>query len=301
MSEEQRALVALRERRVNFYGDHLVAVVVEEEAERRIYVPIRRIVEYLGLAWSSQLQRVKRDEDLAEGLRNVLLMQEEVGQHYEVACLRLEYLPGFLFGITTSKVREDLQPQVKRYKRECYRVLWEAFWRGELFTEEDELLPPPAQTVVAAADPLAVVMVEHQQETLALLQDHDQQTRTSQTRIEAKLDHAVDLLTGFLTTQQARVDKIDERTQRLTPKHALQVSNAIDRLCKLWRKRSPHLTEEQAKSWAYSRIHQRFQTTSYKEIADERINEVLAYLRKAIARASDGQEPEQDTLFNEPE
>lgn len=301
MNNEQRALVPLQERQVNFYGDNLLAVLVEEEGERRIYVPIRPIVEYLELAWSSQLQRIKRDEDLAEGLRSILLLRAEAGQRYEVSCLRLEYLPGFLFGITTSKVREDLRPQVRRYKRECYRVLWEAFQRGELFGNDGELpAPPGVETIVIDAnDSRSVTIVEQQHQTLRLLQEHDQSTHASLNRVESKLDHAVGLLADFFRNQQARIDKIDERTARLTPKHAQQVQDEVSLLVKLWRARRPDLSEGQAKSWAYSHIHQHFQASSHKEIADERFNEVMVFVRKAIRRASGGEYPEQ-TSWIEP-
>lgn len=302
MSEEPRALVPLQERQVDFYGDNLLAVLVEEDEKRWVYVPIRPIVEYLGLAWSSQLQRIKRDEDLAEGLRGVLLLRAEVGQRYEVSCLRLEYLPGFLFGITTSKVREDLRPQVRRYKRECYRVLWEAFQRGELFGDDDELpAPPGADTIVIDANaPLAVTIAEEQHRTLTLLQEHDQSTSESLNRVESKLDHAVGLLADFFSNQQARIDKIDERTAHLTPKHAQQVQDEVSLLVRLWRARRPDLSEEQAKSWAYSHIHQQFQAPSYKEIADERFGEVMTFIRKAIRRASRGQYPEQASWLEQP-
>lgn len=300
MSDEQRALVPLQERQITFYGDNLLAVLVEEDGERRVYVPIRPIVEYLALAWSSQLQRIKRDEDLAEGLRSILLLRPDAGQRYEVSCLRLEYLPGFLFGITTSKVRENLRPQVRRYKRECYRVLWEAFQRGELFGGEDELPAPPEDvTIVIEANSAQAVTRSEQHQALTLLQEHEQSTRKSLNRMESKLDHAVDLLTDLFSSQQARIDKIDERTARLTPKHALAVQKEVDVLVGLWRTRRPDLTEEQARSWAYSHIHDHFQAPSYKEIADERFHEVITFIRKAIRRASGGTYPRQTSWIEE--
>lgn len=297
MTDGSKALVPLQERRVSFYGDQILAVLVEEEGESHVYIPLRPIADRLKLSWSSQLQRVKRDPDLAEGLRDIELMREGAGQRYEQSCLRLEYLPGFLFGITTSKVRLDLQEQVRRYKRECHRVLWEAFQRGELFTGIGELLPPPATTIVVTAEPAGQLPGEILTDIQSTLHAHNQASRDGQARIEAQLNHAVELITTFFSEQVARIDQIDERTQRLSPAHAQQIQDAVDLLVKLWRKRSPHLTEAQAKSWAYHSIHQSFQASSYKEIADERFAEVLAYVRKAIQRASDSSEPEQGTLF----
>ena len=63
MSEE-KALVPIQEKTVNFYGDQIIAVLVEVNGQREVYVPVRPICEYLGLTWSAQLQRMKRDEVL---------------------------------------------------------------------------------------------------------------------------------------------------------------------------------------------------------------------------------------------
>ena len=65
---EEMALVPIEERKVDFYGDEITAVLVEIDGRQQIYVPVRPISEYLGLAWSAQLQRMRRDEVLAEGL-----------------------------------------------------------------------------------------------------------------------------------------------------------------------------------------------------------------------------------------
>ncbi len=99
MSDESTALVPIEEKRVNFYGDEITAVLVEVGGQRQISVPVRPICEYLGLTWSSQFMRMKRDEVLAEALSSVLIMRTEVGQRYELTCLQLEFLPGWLLGL----------------------------------------------------------------------------------------------------------------------------------------------------------------------------------------------------------
>jgi hypothetical protein len=62
------ALVPIQERRINFYGDEIIAVLVEVDGERQVYVPIRPICTYLGIDWASQYQRMKRDDVLAEDI-----------------------------------------------------------------------------------------------------------------------------------------------------------------------------------------------------------------------------------------
>ncbi len=69
MSNDRQALVPLEQRAVDFYEDQIIAVIVEEEGERRIYVPMRPIVEYLGLAWPPQYSRIQRDPVLSAASR----------------------------------------------------------------------------------------------------------------------------------------------------------------------------------------------------------------------------------------
>src|SRR5437763_104105 len=57
---EEIALVPIEERKVDFYGDEITAVLVEIDGREQISVPVRPISEYLGLAWSAQLQRMRR-------------------------------------------------------------------------------------------------------------------------------------------------------------------------------------------------------------------------------------------------
>jgi hypothetical protein len=54
MSDEP-ALMPVEQREINFYEDQLTAVLVEEDGNRRIYAPIRPLVDALGMAWKGPL------------------------------------------------------------------------------------------------------------------------------------------------------------------------------------------------------------------------------------------------------
>lgn len=132
MSEESTALVPVEEKIVSFYEDEVVAVAVEADGERQIVAPMRPIVEYLGLAWSSQLQRIRRDPVLARKVVGVFITNTPTaggtsGGRQEMLCLPLDMIHGWLFGITVSRVKEELQEKILRYQEECYRVLYAAF------------------------------------------------------------------------------------------------------------------------------------------------------------------------------
>ena len=129
------ALQPAEQKTVLFYDDEITAVRLEDG---RVYIPIRPICDTLGLAWSSQLQRIRRDPVLDEEMLSVFVTNTESQRGgRDVQCLPLDMLHGFLFGINSTRVREDMQERVRRYQRECYRVLSEAFQDGRLTTDTD--------------------------------------------------------------------------------------------------------------------------------------------------------------------
>ena len=83
---DQQALVPTAVRQVNFHGDVITVVLVEERGRRQVYVLLRPLCQYLGLSWSSQLQRLREDDVLSEATTSVLLSNTEVGhrQRYTV-------------------------------------------------------------------------------------------------------------------------------------------------------------------------------------------------------------------------
>ncbi len=108
---------------VPFRTDQLITI----QREDGIYVAIRPICERCGIDWSSQLQRIKRHPILAEAVVMTTTPFTRHGQ--EEACLRLDYLNGWLMGIDSKRVKEEVRADVIAYQRECYQVLFEHFYR----------------------------------------------------------------------------------------------------------------------------------------------------------------------------
>lgn len=128
MSDPTNALVPLEEREVDFYGDRIVAVeVIGESGEPDIYIPVRPLCEFLGLNWSAQFRRIQRDPVLVAQARSVAVTATEAGGHRDMLCLPLEFLHGWLFGVSATRVKPAFREAVIRYQREVYRVLWRAF------------------------------------------------------------------------------------------------------------------------------------------------------------------------------
>lgn len=121
-------LTPIEERQVDFYGDQITAALVKtEKTKSEVYVPIRPICDYLGLSWSGQLERIKRDPVLAGEARFVRVTRTNSGGNPNLLCLPLEMLPGWLFGVSTSRIKPDLKPKIIMYQKECFKVLWQAF------------------------------------------------------------------------------------------------------------------------------------------------------------------------------
>ncbi|NKJ03480.1 phage antirepressor N-terminal domain-containing protein [Rhizobium sp. SG741] len=108
---------------VNFRGDDLYGF----ENNDGIFVALKPIVEGMGMDWSAQLKRVKRDQILFEGMA-IMATPFGRGGDQEAICLKLELVNGWLFTIDTSRIsNEEVREKVILYKRECYAVLAKHF------------------------------------------------------------------------------------------------------------------------------------------------------------------------------
>lgn len=65
-------------------------------------VALKPIVEGMGLAWNAQLERVKRDGVLSEGM--VVIPIPSAGGSQDATVIPLSRLNGFLFGIDENRV-----------------------------------------------------------------------------------------------------------------------------------------------------------------------------------------------------
>src|SRR5258708_27165845 len=168
---KDQPLVPLQIQEIIFYEDKLVLALVERDGKRIVAVPLRQFCTHLGVDWSGQLQRMKRDEVLVAEMMSVVITPTLIAEQDQpirgqrrsqpATCLPLDIFPGWLFTITPGRVAPEHQAKIQRYRRRCYRVLAEAFASGELFGDEDDLPPPPgADTlVIDADDPLAVAII----------------------------------------------------------------------------------------------------------------------------------------------
>ena len=116
-------IVPAEQKTVDFYGDDLVAV---RDQEGTVWVPIRRLCEAVGVAYPSQFRRIQRDPVMSEAVQSVSVTLID-GRTYDMACLPLKFVRGWLFSITAARVKEEIRDHLIRYQREVIEVIDRAF------------------------------------------------------------------------------------------------------------------------------------------------------------------------------
>jgi hypothetical protein len=252
------ALIPVDQKNVDFYGDEVTAVRL---ANGGIFVPVRPLVEALGLAWSSQLQRIRRDPVLKTELVSVFVINTESQRGgRDVQCLPLDYVSGFLFGINADRVRDDLRERVIRYQRECYKILAEAFQEGRLTADPsfDEILKS-ASTDTLEAYQIAMALVK---------------LARNQIMIEARLD-SNDVQ---LTDHEQRLEEIESTLgdpgRHVTPDQASQISQAVKTVAITLGKQ----TKKNEFGAVYGELYRKYGVTSYKQIPASRFQTCMDWL-----------------------
>ena len=259
MTDEQKALAPVDERVVDFYGDELTAVLVREAEREEIYVPVRPIADYLGLTWSSQYMRLQRDRILGEAIRGVLVTRTpgRGGGRQEMVALPLKFIPGWLFGISVNRVREELRDRILRYQRECYDVLWEAFQEGRLTASED------FESLLRQADPDVVHAYQIAQAVVRMARN--------QILLEARL-------TGRLDDHERRLETVESTLgdpgRAITPAQAARISQAVKAIALELGKKS----QRNEFGGVYGEFYRRFEIPGYRELPVHRFEEAMEFM-----------------------
>jgi hypothetical protein len=269
------ALVPRAVREVTFYGDVLLVALVGDIP----YVAIRPITEFLGLEWGSQYNRIKRDDVLNEEAHLVLMAGAD-GKQRDMFSLPLEFLPGWLFGVTPSRARPEYKEKLTRYRRDCFRVLWQAF-------QADLIQYSPVAT---ALSPLAEVRGL----ALAVAQMAEQQMelQAQVTSTNAKMDQAI-VIVGDL---ERRLKEVEEKTSPksvITNTQATEISNQVKALAELLTQKYPGKNHYQS---VFGELYRRFGVSSYKLIRQEHYQTVLDFLER-WRKAAQKEDPQQGNLF----
>lgn len=109
---------------VPFHGDSLYVVNYNGQP----YVPMKPIVEGMGLTWQSQFEKLK--QRFSKGITEIVIPSK--GGDQSMLCLALRKLAGWLHTISPNKVKPEIRGKVIRYQEECDDVLYEYWTTGEV-------------------------------------------------------------------------------------------------------------------------------------------------------------------------
>jgi hypothetical protein len=285
------ALVPVREEIVNFYGDSLPAA---EGPDGLVYVPIRELVNFMGLDFSAQRRRAMRDRVLAKKLRTVMLVGAD-GFRRDLLCLPLQALPGWLYGITTGKVRADLVEKIDRYRDECFDVLWNHF-KGQIVPVEPA--PPtdinPVEQALMLAEAVASLargqleyeqrlgVVEGTQRTLAdYLRGFMQETRAGHKDLVQRVTALEVYVSGGGTISESQAAELSLHVK--TVAHALEAKGLVGATNGYQR--------------VYGELYRRYRIGAYRQLPAVRFDEALAWLQRWYEEVTGEAPPEQGRLF----
>ena len=254
------ALQPAEQKTVLFYDDEITAVRLEDG---RVFIPMRPLIERLGIDWNGQRRRINRDAVLKDEVTSVDVTstQGDVEQRRAMVCLPLDYISGFLFGINADRVNPDVRDQLIRYQRECYKVLAEAFQDGRLTTDADmdieALLQHDSPAAQAYQMALAVVRMARQQ----LI-------------IEAKMaEHG-----RTLSDHGQRLDQLEAAVggEHITEAQAAQISQAVKAVAMAIGKK----TKRNEFGAVYGELYRKYNIAAYRALPQKRFDEAMAFLNE---------------------
>lgn len=262
MSDDKQ-LVVVEQREIGFYDDQISAVQVEDGT---VYVPVRPICDLIGIDRRGQQQRIERDPVLSAVSRTVTVLVSggvTPPQGREMLCVPLEFLNGWLFGISASRVKDSVREKLIQYQFDCYRVLYEAFGRNEVTAAPDplldELLVSDNPTAVAYRQAMAIANMARQQ--LAI----EARLLTSEGRLD---DHETRL-------QIIEADRGDD-SRYITNAQAVQIAQAVKQIALELGSRS----KRNEFGGVYGELHRQFDVPSYKQLPAARFGEGIDFLRQ---------------------
>jgi hypothetical protein len=295
---EREPLVPTDQATVPFYDREIVAVRLPDG---RIAAVLASMCDVLQLLTRGQARRIRADLIIAEHLVPARIATAGGPQTMDV--LIAWAIPRWLTGIRLGMVAAEKRPIIEAFQREAADILYRHFAQRQLVLPSAGAIVPSVVEVAPPAIAAQVVQLAEQIDTLTgvvtFLQEHmagllalPQQVAD----VGAQIGQALTLLESFAERQDAtdaQLAVIDTRTQRLTPAHARTVQELVDRLVHQTR----HLAAPLTYATLYGRIKHRFRAGSYKEVPDARFDELLAFLRDELTRATSGEGPEQGSLF----
>lgn len=258
---DEKALVPVEQKLVDFYDDKVTAVMVEGPTGQEVYVPLRPICDFLGVAWTAQRQRILRDPVLSAEMTPVIVTITGSGQEVQSLCLPLDYISGWLFGINATRVKEEIRERLILYQRECYKVLAAAFKEGRLTAQ------PSFEDLLASDSPAAMAY-----KTAKALMELARNQVLLESRLEA---HDVRLDEYERRLEDVEVS-LGDPERHITPDQASQISQAVKTVAMKLSKASGR----NEYGGVYGELYRKFGITSYKQLPAVKFEQAIGWLNE---------------------
>lgn len=119
---------------VPFHSADLLIV----ELNNQPFTAMRPIVEGMGLTWQSQHEKLK--QRFSSVITEIVTTGKD-GKQYNMVCLPIRKLFGWLMTISPNKVKPEVRETVKLYQDECDDVLWEYWTKGQVINHRKAISP----------------------------------------------------------------------------------------------------------------------------------------------------------------
>lgn len=114
------------------------------------FVAVKPLCTVMGISHDAQNRRIKSDEILSSVATTVVATGSD-GKSYEMTCLPLKFVFGWLFSIDDKLVKGDARINLLAYKRECYEILFDTFFnRAKHYEKRDQIINSLQQEMIEA-------------------------------------------------------------------------------------------------------------------------------------------------------
>jgi hypothetical protein len=202
---------------IPFYDESLLVLIDERTGKE--YVLPKPMTELLGLAWSGQLRKMKRNQIFIKGMTSMFI--PSAGGEQETVLLERRLVHAWLLSIEVTRLKPALQAKVLKYQDECADVLDAYFSHGSATNPRvhtrGDMLVQMAEAYREQERRIAVLEAQELARTHALIAQQADLIATQQKALE-----------GFLLAERAdtKADLALEDARRLTVEEFV-VSNGV--------------------------------------------------------------------------
>lgn len=293
-AQESRYIIpkedVIEQRTINFMGDEIIAALTISG----VYLTLPGMCTAMGLGTNGQIRRCINTNKLRVHLRSLDLITRAGVR--ETTCLLAEQVPMWLIGVESSRAKLAFQEKIDLYHDRLAPVAL------AVFQDVMEARPIVPATQTPAIDSRMASMLDQFETLVNVAMDvraHLDTLTPLPGQVETlslQLDQALNLLTSLAgDSQEAKqeIERIKAKTAGLTASQARAVKEMISHMVDV----TEGTPGELKHATIYGRIQHRFRVNTYSKIPEDHFEELMQYLRDELQRATDGESPEQGSLF----